>query len=98
MKKNTIKYNHIKVGTLEIENSILDNNEYSRTTIYNRSGNIREIRNYKNDKLEGDFQTYWPNGAMHLKGKYNKGCRAGLWKAFNDKGKLIQQEYHDKKS
>ena len=70
-------------------------NEYSRTTIYNRSGNVREIRNYKNDKLEGDFQTYWPNGETHLKGTYVNGYRSGLWRAYNDKGKLIQEESHN---
>ena len=98
MDKNNIKYNHIKVGTLEIENSIHKNNEYSRTTIYNRSGSVREIKNYKNDKLEGDFQAYWPNGKVHLKGKYVDGFRIGVWRAYNDKGKLIQEENHKKNS
>ena len=98
MKKETIKYNHIKLGTLEIENSIQNKNEYSRTTIYNRAGTIREIRNYKNSKLEGDFQTYWPNGETHLKGTYVNGCRSGLWRAYNNKGELIQEETHNNKS
>ena len=98
MDKNNIKYNHIKVGTLEIENSIHKNNEYSRTTIYSRSGSVREIKNYKNDKLEGEFQAYWPNGKVHLKGKYVVGFRIGVWRAYNDKGKLIQEENHKKNS
>ncbi|MBI65617.1 MAG: hypothetical protein CMG64_04940 [Candidatus Marinimicrobia bacterium] len=98
MSRGNIKYNHIKVGTLKIEKSVHRNDEYSRTTIYNRSGKVREIKNYKNDKLDGDFEAYWPNGKVHTRGEYKKGCRIGSWSFYNDKGNLIQEEKHDKNS
>ena len=95
MDKNKLEYNHIKMGTFKIEKSIYNNDEYSRTTIYNRSGNIREIKNYKNDNLNGEIQTYWPNGKPHLQGEYMDGHRSGCWKSYDDQGKLIQEEYHN---
>ena len=94
MDKNKFKYEHIKMGTLKVEKSIHRNNEYSRTTIYNRSGSVREIKNYKNDKLDGEIHTYWPNGKRHLEGSYMKGRRCGSWRSYNEKGKLILEEDH----
>ena len=98
MDRSDIKYNYIKVGNLKIEKSIHKNDEYSRTIIYNHSGKIREIKNYKNDELDGDFETYWPNGRVHTRGEYQKGCRIGRWQFYNDKGSLVQQEDHNKKN
>ena len=98
MDKNKIKYDNIKVGTLKVEKSILGKNEYSRTTIYNRSGSIREIRNYKNNHLDGEIQTYWPNGKPHLEGNFIKGRRSGHWRSYNEKGKLIEEENHNSSS
>ena len=98
MKESNIKYNHIKVGNLKIEKSIHKNDEYSRTTIYNSSGGVREIKNYKNDKLDGEFETYWPNGKVHLRGEYAAGVRSGLWRSYNTRGSLLLEENHSKTS
>ena len=98
MNKNKLNYDHIRVGTLKIEKTVHKKNEYSRTTIYNRAGSIREIKNYKNDKLDGEVNTYWPNGKLHLEGSYIKGHRSGLWRSYNEKGKLILEEDHNSSS
>ena len=86
------------MGTLEVEKTIHVNDEFRRTTIYNRSGSIREIKNYKNDKLDGQIQTYWPNGKPHLKGTFLKGHRSGHWRSYDEKGNLIQEENHKSSS
>ena len=94
MNRNKLNYNHVRVGTLKVEKTVHLNQEYRRTTIYNRAGSIREIKNYKNDKLDGEFNTYWPNGKPHLEGAYIKGRRCGNWRSYNEKGKLILEENH----
>ena len=94
MNKDKLNYNHIKVGNLKVEKSVLRDDEYRRMTIYSRSGDVREVKNYKNDQLDGEVRTYWPNGKLQLDGNYKKGHRSGCWRSYDEKGKLIQKESH----
>ena len=45
---NMSKEKYLKIGKLEIRKSIVKNDEFREVKIYNRSGKVRMIKNYKN--------------------------------------------------
>ena len=92
MNKNESKYENLEIGKLKIEQNSVDNDEFRRVTIRNRSGKIILIKNYKNNKLSGSLESYWPNGKVHLKGQYVEGIRSGTFKTYSDKGEVLLEE------
>ena len=92
MNKNDTKYKNLEIGNLKIENSLVNNNEFRRITIRNRSGKVILIKNYKNNKLSGKVESYWPNGQVHVKGQYTEGVRSGTFKTYSDKGEVLLEE------
>ncbi|MCB0479846.1 MAG: hypothetical protein KDC83_00360 [Flavobacteriales bacterium] len=41
---------------------------------------------------EGLYMKYHPNEKLAIKGKYEKGIQTGIWKYWDEKGRLIRQE------
>ena len=92
MSKTMSKNEYLKIGKLEIKQSLINDDEFRCVTIYNSSGKVRQIKNYKNNKLSGKIKSYWPNGKVHIEGQYIKGVRSGTFKTYNDKGKVLLKE------
>lgn len=46
------------------------------------------VENYKQDTLEGNFNSYYENGSPEAEGKYSKGMQTGIWKFYNPSGNL----------
>tara|TARA_Y100000590_G_scaffold61420_1_gene65605 strand:+ start:116 stop:400 length:285 start_codon:yes stop_codon:yes gene_type:complete len=86
------KYKNFKTSTLVVEKNISGKNEYRRTTIYNKKGAVREIKNYKNDQLDGKVVSFWSNGKIQAEGCYSDGRRLGVWKSYNKNGEVIIEE------
>tara|TARA_A100001011_G_C14317809_1_gene848798 strand:- start:4078 stop:4368 length:291 start_codon:yes stop_codon:yes gene_type:complete len=90
------EYKNFKTNTLMVERKISDGNEYRRVTIYDKKGSVREIKNYKNDQLNGKVVSFWSNGKIQAEGSYISGRRLGVWKSYNKKGKILVEEKHIK--
>ena len=90
------KYSHLNIGKLKVEKTLIDNDEFRRMTIHNRSGKIISIKNYKNNKLSGKVKCYWPNGEVHLKGQYINGMRFGTFTTYSQKGEILLKEKFSK--
>ena len=78
MSEKIMEYKNIKIGKLKIEKSLIDNDEYRKVTIRNRAGKVILIKNYKNNKLSGKIESYWPNGKVHFKGQFTNGVRSSI--------------------
>ena len=100
MKNKLIKYrsNGIKVIKFNI-----GNNNYDKTMVYYKNGNPQQEKNYKNGNpqqeknykngnLNGNLISYWENGRVHTKGKYQNNHRIGTWKTYDKKGNLVLKE------
>jgi len=87
--KKITKYrsNSIKVIKFNI-----GNNNYDKTMVYYKSGKPKQEKNYKNGDLNGNLISYWENGKIHTKGKYENNYRIGIWKTYDKKGKLLLTE------
>ena len=57
-------------------------------TRYYRSGNVKEQKQYSNNKLNGNYVLFHDNinNTVQLKGKYVLDAKIGTWETFNDKG------------
>ena len=56
---------------------------------YYSSDRLRKKANYKNDKYEGAFVSYWPYyGQLSSKGNWKNGQREGTWVDYNEDGTI----------
>ena len=49
----------------------------------------------KQGRFDGDAILFYADGAIKSKGKYYDGLYNGVWKIYNEKGKLISKEEYD---
>ena len=91
MNNKVTKYRSSNIKVVKFH---IGDNHYDKTTVYYRNGQIKQEKNYKNGKLSGNLISYWDNGLIHIKGKYKKNERIGVWRTFNKKGRLVLSENH----
>jgi antitoxin component YwqK of YwqJK toxin-antitoxin module len=59
---------------------------------YDAQGRIRVKEHYQEDRLDGPYLAYHPNGNVLEEGQYRKGGKSGLWKTYNREGSLRSEE------
>jgi antitoxin component YwqK of YwqJK toxin-antitoxin module len=57
-------------------------------TEYYKNGNKKYETKYVNGKPSGKYLTWFKNGTKKAEGEYQNGQRVGLWKWYNEKGKV----------
>ena len=67
--------------------------------VYYSNGQIKEIINYKNEKMDGKYVLYYLSGNLYMKGKYKDGIRAEQWFQYFENGQpwTISPIYHEGK-
>jgi hypothetical protein len=71
----------VKVWELELKNY-----KRARVSTWHDNGQLRTERQYRNDREDGPFVTYYPSGAKEREGIYNCGERVGKWVEYNPDG------------
>jgi antitoxin component YwqK of YwqJK toxin-antitoxin module len=61
-------------------------------TFYSESGNELSFTVYENGKREGFTVVKYPSGAIHYTGEYKNDETVGIWKTYDEKGKLITEK------
>lgn len=61
-------------------------------TFYSETGNELSMTLYENGKREGFTIVKYPNGAIHYTGEYKNDKTVGVWKTYNEKGKLVTEK------
>ena len=61
-------------------------------TFYSETGNELSITVYENGKKEGFTVVKYPNGAIHYTGEYKNDKSVGVWKTYDEKGKLVTEK------
>lgn len=60
-------------------------------TFYDEAtGRKKAIETYKNGKLHGIAEYYYPNGVKRLYGEYKNGERSGIWKSSSTSGNIYE--------
>lgn len=50
---------------------------------------------FKNDKPDGEWSYFHPNGSMSSRGFYDEGVRVGVWAYWDDDGKFTHERNYD---
>jgi antitoxin component YwqK of YwqJK toxin-antitoxin module len=61
-------------------------------TFYSETGNELSMTVYENGKREGFTIVKYPNGAIHYTGEYKNNKTVGIWKTYDEKGKLVTEK------
>lgn len=56
---------------------------------------LKEVANYKWDKLDGKYVSYWHDGAIKKDGRYIVDKRIGAWQLFYENGKPLANLIYD---
>lgn len=59
---------------------------------YSETGNELSFTVYENGKREGFTVVKYPNGAVHYSGEYKNDKSVGIWKTYDEKGKLVTEK------
>ena len=49
----------------------------------------------KDGHIDGEFERYYRNGQLEVKGKLVKGYRTGNWEVYNEEGVLVEEVSYD---
>lgn len=60
---------------------------------YHSNGQLREISNFKDDKLEGEQLRWLANGQLYWKANYVNGYRTGLFETWWENGRPKERSY-----
>ena len=61
---------------------------------YYTDGKLKIAANMVDNKYHGEYQEYYKNGVIKLKGKYNNDQRISIWRLYNSKGDLENVELY----
>ena len=61
-------------------------------SFYSETGNELSMTVYVNGKREGFTIVKYPNGAIHYTGEYKNDKTVGVWKTYDEKGKLVTEK------
>jgi len=61
-------------------------------SFYSETGNELSMTVYVNGIREGFTIVKYPNGAIHYTGEYKNDKTVGVWKTYDEKGKLVTEK------
>ncbi|HTL82468.1 MAG TPA: toxin-antitoxin system YwqK family antitoxin [Bacteroidia bacterium] len=63
---------------------------------YFPSGRMKFLIHYSDGEWNGKYTTWYPNGNVDSTGDFRNNVPVGVWKFYNEKGKLLRTVHHDK--
>ena len=87
-----------KNGKLVYTESFIEGNPQERIIEeYHSNGNIKQRKQFTKGVIKtGTWKSYYPDGNIQLKGSYIYDKPNGIWKSFNEEGKLISKQKYRK--
>jgi len=90
LKNGSTKWYNKNDKLLAQYNYVNDTLSGEQLTFYEDGTTVKTKENYKNNKLHGLNIEYFPNGIIKIEGYYDNGEKSGIWKEYDEKGKLIK--------
>lgn len=88
IKDGTYIKRHLNGDLLE-ESHYFDDKMEGEQKLYSR-GKIYSISQFKEGKLEGLYQTFYPEGELNVEGEYVNNTMHGKWKRYYPSGDLME--------
>ena len=67
----------------------LGNDKDGKEELYNTSGKLNRVRNWKRGVLDGEMIVYHSNGNVYIRGNYKNGSLVGEYTVYKDNGDLL---------
>ncbi len=64
--------------------------------INQKTGRLKLVKHYKNDRVHGKIIYYWDNGQIRLTGQYANMRRTGIWTTYDSNGDIIMEENYSR--
>lgn len=78
--------------SVKIQGQVDENNlRHSKWTFYSETGTELSITHYIHGKKEGHSIVKFPNGMLNYYGEYHDDVKIGIWKKYDEKGKLLEE-------
>lgn len=68
---------------------------HGKWTHYSESGQELSYTFYVNGKKHGFSMVKYPNGQVHYYGDYDNDVQVGIWKVYDENGKLVEEKNFD---
>lgn len=68
--------------------------EEEKREYFYEDGQPKTIERYRQGRLHGEVELYWPNGALKRKCAFVDGVRKGLDQMWDETGKLVDEEQY----
>ena len=78
-------------GKIKMEAFFNDGMKDGETKIYFENGGLNEIRNYKNNEMNGIWLTFNMNGKKVSEASYKNGKKDGHWYVWNEEGNMLYE-------
>lgn len=98
-------YRHPVSHFLEKKGLFLNGKQNGRWVTYYKDGTVKQIENFKDDSLEGKYQSFHSNGGVLAEGNYQNNEKNGIWKEFDGlstfiyaDGKLVKKTINKEKA
>ena len=74
----------------------INNDKQSLQISFFKNGQIQRLEENKNDKLDGEYHSFYDNGKYSEFGYYSQGRKVNNWKYWNETGYLVEEaNYHE---
>jgi len=81
---------------IQMKGEYKDKKRDGKWIYYYENGNIWSEGFFKNGKSDGKRITHYENGTVFYEGYYEEDRRVGIWKFFDEKGKLLKSVDYSK--
>lgn len=79
---------------VKITGPVDENNERNgKWSLFNEKGKEMSWTMYEHGKKHGHSFASYPNGKVHYVGEYWHDTLIGVWKTYDEKGKLVEKDY-----
>jgi hypothetical protein len=91
VRRRSIRWNRAGVATYE---EVADGGE-ERVTMRHNSGALKATMTWRDDDIDGRYETWHESGQKRLEGRYERGKRVGAWTCWDEQGAALHASYDD---
>ena len=90
-KKEGLMIDYYPDGSLKGERWFKDDVQVGKTTLYHRSGGIKEVQYYQNGKIHGGDTLFYEDGTPEMLVTFHEGLKDGYVRKWNKEGVMIYE-------
>lgn len=94
-KKEGMMVDYYPDGSLKGERMFKNDIQVGKTTLYHKSGGVREVQYYQNGKVHGGDTIFYEDGKPEMLVTFNEGVKDGYVRKWNKEGVMIYEAKYE---